>query len=115
MLQFGKVVGAAGVRRDMRIRERQEHSLTGIFSNLGVWDIPESGSWIFCPAVSRFYPVGAGCITMNGRMAIAMQLHDGFGADRQTSFALLRAWKQACLPEASDDESNTSQFAVGAV
>ncbi|HYD79457.1 MAG TPA: hypothetical protein VEC06_06590 [Paucimonas sp.] len=101
LLHLGRLLGAEGMRQDIRKRERQEHGVTGMFSNLGTWDIPGSGSWIFCPAITRVYPVGAGCITMNGRMGLAMQLHDALGKDLQTSYALLEAWASACLPESS--------------
>jgi hypothetical protein len=100
-LHAGKLLGAQGMRRDVRMRERKQHGWTGIFSNLGVWNVPGSGSWIFCPAVWRAQPVGAGCLTMNGRMALSLQLHEGFGADLRTANAVLDDWLQACLPQSA--------------
>jgi hypothetical protein len=99
MLNAGKLTGAAALRKDIRNREKNEHGWTGIFSNLGVWATPGAGSWVFCPAISRVYPVGAGCITMNGCMALAIQLHDAFGANLRPAYSLLEAWSQRCLPE----------------
>jgi hypothetical protein len=97
LLHVGALVGAEGLRRDVRRREKKNHGWTGIFSNLGVWDVPGGGHWIFGPAISRVHPVGAGCITMNGRMALTLQLHAAFGAGLQTTHALLQDWKNACL------------------
>jgi hypothetical protein len=96
-LHAGALLGAEGLRRDVRRREQKNHGWTGIFSNLGVWNVPGAGHWIFGPAISRVHPVGAGCITMNGRMALTLQLHDAFGADLKTTQALLHDWKHACL------------------
>jgi hypothetical protein len=114
-LNAGRLIGREAMRRDMRNKERQNHGWTGIFSNLGVWRVPGSGPWIFCPAISRVHPVGAGCITMNGRMALAIQLHEGFGADLRTSYHLLEEWRRCCLPESSSQESNIRRLLVGAV
>jgi len=95
----GSMFGAEGMRRYLRTREKKGHGWTGTFSNLGAWNIPGSGNWFFCPNVSRSFPVGAGCITMNGRLAIALQLHEDFGPDTKTRQALLDAWKRNCLGE----------------
>lgn len=103
MLHMGKLLGAEGMRRDIRKRERQQHGTTGMFSNLGAWHVPGASHWIFCPAVTRVYPVGAGCITLNGRMALSLQLHDALGRTLHTSKALLQAWSAACLPQACAD------------
>ena len=99
LLHLGRVLGAQGMRQDIRKRERQQHGVTGMFSNLGVWNVSGAGHWIFCPAVTRVYPVGAGCITMNGRLGLAMQLHDALGRDLATGNALLDAWSRACVQE----------------
>ena len=98
LLQAGRLMGPEGMRRDIAKREREQHGWTGIFSNLGVWNIDGADSWLFCPAISRVYPVGAGCITMNGKMALTLQLHDVLCEDLDTSNELLTAWRQACLP-----------------
>jgi len=104
-LHAGKVIGARGMRNDLMMREKKQHGWTGIFSNLGVWEVPGGCHWIFCPAVWRAQPVGAGCLTMNGRMALSLQLHDGFGADLGTAYALLDDWKQRCLLPFTNDAS----------
>lgn len=98
MLQAGRLLGPKGMRRDIEKREQQEHGWTGIFSNLGNWQIEGANNWLFCPAISRVYPVGAGCITMNGCMALTVQLHDVLCENLDTSNALLTAWRHACLP-----------------
>lgn len=100
MLHLGRLLGAEGMRRDIRKREKQQHGTTGMFSNLGAWEVEGAADWTFCPAVTRVYPVGAGCITLNGRMALTMQLHDALGRSVQTADALLQAWMGGCLGDA---------------
>src|SRR5207244_3706126 len=111
-LHVGRLIGAEAMRRDLRERQAKNLGGTGIFSNLGVWEVRDAGSWVFCPAVTRSEPVGAGCITMNGRMALAIQLHDGFGADLAASVALLEAWQRGCLVGFDATESNAVKTAV---
>ena len=115
ILHAGKLIGAEGMRRDVRNREKKNHGWTGIFSNLGNWKVSGCGHWIFGPAISRVHPVGAGCITMNGRMALTVQLHDAFDVGLQTARALLQDWKHACLQESSREESEIGSIAVQAV
>ena len=47
----------------------------GTFSNLGVWDVnsePGDG-WLFCPPVVTGQLLGAGCLTFQGRLGLAIQ------------------------------------------
>ena len=103
-LHAGVLLRAEGLRRDIRRREQKNHGWTGIFSNLGVWDVPGAGHWIFGPAISRVHPVGAGCITMNGRMALTLQLHAAFGAGLKTTHVLLQDWKHSCLQHSTSNQ-----------
>jgi hypothetical protein len=112
ILHAGKLIGAEGMRRDVHNREQKNHGWTGIFSNLGVWEVPGGGHWIFGPAISRVHPVGAGCITLNGRMALTLQLHDAFGVGLRTAHGLLQYWKHACLQEPARPQSATGPVAV---
>ena len=115
ILHAGRVLGTEGMRRDVHQREQKNHGWTGIFSNLGVWDVPGGGHWMFGPAISRVHPLGAGCVTVNGRMALTMQLHDAFGVALPTARALLEDWKRACLQESSRRQSAPVAAAVRAV
>jgi hypothetical protein len=111
LMQAGRLMGKDGMRRDIAKREKEQHGWTGIFSNLGVWNVEGANSWLFCPAISRVYPVGAGCITMNGRMGLTLQLHDVLCQDLDTSNALLTAWRHACLPgQGKDDDLDTARL-----
>lgn len=49
----------------------------GAFSNLGVWEVganKEAGDgWLFCPPVVTGQLLGAGCVTFQGRLGLAVQ------------------------------------------
>jgi hypothetical protein len=54
----------------------------GGFSNLGDWDSEKlirnpacAGPWIFCPPVLRCQLLGAGCVTFQNRLSLAIQVH----------------------------------------
>lgn len=97
LFHAGRVMGEEGMRKDIRKRELEGHGTTGMFSNLGVWNVDGGGSWLFCPAITRTYPIGAGCITVNGRLALTLQLHDALGGTLEQARATLDAWVHACL------------------
>jgi len=113
-LHIGKLVGAKAMRSDIRNRESKQHGWTGIFSNLGIWKVADGGSWIFCPAITRSYPVGAGCVTLNGRMSLSLQLHDGFNESLQTTCRLLEAWTDACLRKPIPEEADHVELPLSA-
>jgi len=49
----------------------------GSFSNLGIWNVSEASGdgWVFCPPVVSGQLLGAGCVTFQGRLGIAIQGH----------------------------------------
>jgi hypothetical protein len=49
----------------------------GSFSNLGVWNVNAASGdgWVFCPPVVTGQLVGAGCVTFQGRLGLAIQGH----------------------------------------
>jgi hypothetical protein len=57
----------------------------GSFSNLGVWDsqknMETNDSWLFCPPVVRGQLLGAGCVTFQNRLGLALQGHPGTPPD----------------------------------
>jgi hypothetical protein len=61
---------------DLLRKERaKRNGNIGSFSNLGVWDVnmqPGDG-WVFCPPVVTGQLLGAGCVTFNGRLGLAVQ------------------------------------------
>ena len=91
------MLGKEGMRKYLINRKKKGDSWTGTFSNLGVWTIPNGGSWVICPNVPYMYPIGAACITVNGRLSISLQLHPALGNDSDARQALVDSWKNACL------------------
>lgn len=93
------MLGKPGMRKYLVDRRKQGECWTGTFSNLGVWEVPNSGNCFFCPNELLIYPIGAGCITMNGRLSISLQLNAAFGDGAEIRQSLLNSWKEACLSE----------------
>jgi hypothetical protein len=115
LFHAGRVMGEEGMRKDIRKRERQGHGVTGMFSNLGVWNVDGGGSWLFCPAITRTYPIGAGCITVNGRLALTLQLHDALGATLGQARATLDEWAKACFDAIERTHSQLAPTSVASV
>ena len=66
----------------------------GSFSNLGVWDqekqYAEKDSFIFMPPVLRCQWIGAGCVTYQRKLALAIQAHP----DVATNPEIAKTWMQ---------------------
>jgi hypothetical protein len=67
----------------------------GSFSNLGDWDAEKNiqqhecdGSWVFTPPVFHFQHLGAGCVTFQNKLSIAIQAHPELTIDP----AVTREW-----------------------
>lgn len=66
------------VKVDLLRRERAKRKGNiGSFSNLGVWEASGScgDGWVFCPPVVSGQLLGAGCVTFQGRLGMAIQSH----------------------------------------
>lgn len=61
----------------LRKRRAKYKGNIGSFSNLGVWEVNEysDDGWVFCPPVVSGQLLGAGCVTFQGRLGIAIQGH----------------------------------------
>jgi hypothetical protein len=81
----------------------------GSFSNLGDWDADKTisspdcaGGWLFAPPVLRCQLIGAGCVTFQNRLSVAIQAHP----DLTTSPNIARAWMQNWIKEIEMDLSS---------
>ena len=71
----------------------------GSFSNLGDWDAEKTitqpdcqGNWLFCPPVLRCQQVGAGCVTFQNRLTLAIQAHPELTTDPAITAAWIQNW-----------------------
>ena len=68
----------------------------GSFSNLGVWDVgktPASGDgWLFCPPVVTGQLLGAGCVTFQGRLGLAIQGHSCLSSTPSVAMGWMGRW-----------------------
>ncbi len=71
----------------------------GSFSNLGVWDqekrYEDRGDLIFMPPTLRCQWIGAGCVTYQRKLSLAIQLHP----DIATKPAVAQTWMQRWVKE----------------
>ncbi len=83
-----------------RFLQKQMHILTGClgaFSNLGNWNSNDGspdcgGHWLFCPPVALCQPIGAGCVTWRGRMALMVQVDSSISQHDDLASELIRGW-----------------------
>ncbi|WNO11554.1 hypothetical protein [Teredinibacter sp. KSP-S5-2] len=111
MFNAGFLAGKEGIRKDIKKRDARNHSWTGTFSNLGVWNIPGAGSWLFGPTTGRTYPVAAGCISMNKRIGITVQLHEALLGDIETAYDVVDLWSKHVLSGNQESEHSPKKEA----
>lgn len=115
--QLLKWLGAAGpavvrfvARRELGVKKH------GSFSNLGnlrpagggTGDAQEVEWWMALNPVQRARPVGAACLTYNGRLALTLQLHPVLGLDRSSAQHLLDAWVAGLYRPRSAESKSTA-------
>lgn len=68
----------------------------GAFSNLGVWDagkkIATDDMWLFCPPVVAGQLLGAGCVTFQNRLGLAIQRHPGLTSSPEIASRWMQRW-----------------------
>jgi len=77
LLTIGGVLSHKGKVRFLIKDRAKTAGNIGSFSNLGVWNLDERTSnedaWVFCPPVVTGQLLGAGCVTFQGRLGLALQ------------------------------------------
>ena len=112
--QLLKWLGAAGptivrlvARRELRVKKH------GSFSNLGSLR-PAGGCddelewWMALNPVQRARPLGAACLTYNGRLALTLQLHPVLGLDRSSAQRIMDAWVAGLYRPRSAESKSTA-------
>ena len=75
LLMAGGILSHAGKVRFLTKDRAKPAGNIGSFSNLGVWDVNHASGdgWLFCPPVVTGQLLGAGCVTFQGRLGLAIQ------------------------------------------
>lgn len=96
-LSFGRIIGIKGMRR--RLERHGRLLKTGVFSNLGSWNVDEQarqnagpGRWLFSPPAFRTHPVAAGALVFNGELSLTLQLHEGLSTSQAHAHRWLTRW-----------------------
>ena len=95
----GRFLGMRLKKAVIRAERFTSQSNAGSFANLGDWD-PEkkltqsdcAGPWIFCPPVFRSQLVGAGAVTFQNRLSLAIQAHPELTTSSNTLWVWLQNW-----------------------
>ena len=70
---------------------------TGVFSNIGVYNVPNISRLVVCPPTGPTEPISAGLITWNGRISIALGVHHTMNPPAGELDALEQRWRAAIL------------------
>jgi hypothetical protein len=119
--RLGKLAGAGLKRFLIRKELAMSQWNLGGFSNLGDWD-PEKkivepaclGDWLFCPPVLRSQTIGAGCITFQNRLALAIQAHPELTANPDIARAWMQNWTREITIDLGSISSTVSLSASAA-
>lgn len=96
LLELGRFMShAAKVKFLIKDRANPAGNI-GAFSNLGVWDpekkIATDDSWVFCPPVVTGQLLGAGCVTFQNRLGLAIQTHHGVSSSPDIAATWMKRW-----------------------
>ena len=67
----------------------------GLFSSLGAWQVTgldKGTAWILSPPVTRFLPLGAGVVTVNGALGLMLQAYPSLTMQDSEVNEWLQAW-----------------------
>jgi hypothetical protein len=90
--RYGSFVGPAIMRFLARVDLRFGNPLIGTFSNLGNWNLSGQSRWLFCPPVAKASPLGAGCVTYDGQLGIALQIEPHYENAGTLAEATMKKW-----------------------
>ncbi len=94
MVNIGKLIGRRGVHWLYRQVATPPGRFAGSYTNLGVWDAPNTDGVICSSPCSHGYPVSLNTILCNGRRALAIRLHPVVAGDGELAARVLRRWKE---------------------
>jgi|GEM_PF-1596153 len=105
LLNIGRILGRAAIKYLYQKQYLTGPAWTGVFSNLGNWSLAQDHSWYFTPPVTQGCPVGAGAITINGRLHLSLQTHHGWQDNSTHARNILDTWTSMITREIQSDQS----------
>lgn len=92
LFMAGGLLGHEGKVDLLRKERAKRNGNIGSFSNLGVWEANDASGdgWVFCPPVVSGQLLGAGCVTFQGRLGMAIQGHS-------SAPAVVEGWMRSWL------------------
>ncbi|MEP2777638.1 MAG: hypothetical protein ABJQ29_09010 [Luteolibacter sp.] len=96
ILGFGKCLNHGAKVKFLAKDRTKPAGGIGAFSNLGVWDsekkIETTDSWLFCPPVVTGQLLGAGCVTFQNRLGLAIQGRSGLSSSPEIAAGWIQRW-----------------------
>jgi len=96
LLELGRLLSHGAKKKFLTNDRSKPAGNIGAFSNLGVWDsevlIETDDSWLFCPPVVRGQLLGAGCVTFQNRLSLAIQGHPGLFLSPDIASGWMKRW-----------------------
>jgi hypothetical protein len=115
--QLLKWLGAAGpavvrfvARRELGVKKHGSFSNMGSLRPMGGCDdgSEELEWWMAVNPVQRARPLGAACLTYNGRLALTLQVHPVLGLDRSSAQQVMDAWVAGLYRPRSAESKSTA-------
>lgn len=98
LLGFGKILSHSAKVKLLTMDRARPAGTIGAFSNLGVWDAEKTlatrDAWLFCPPVVKGQRLGAGCVTFQNRLGLAIQGHSSLSATPGIAARWMGEWKR---------------------
>jgi hypothetical protein len=88
-------------RMFLELQAKMNYPWIGSFSNLGRWDLPLAPGiegWFFAPPVTSYQPIGAGCLTCYGRLALSLQIHSSIDPEQRLAGRIIEGWAARLTP-----------------
>lgn len=102
------------INRWLQKDSEKRNPAIGCFTNLGHWHhckpnspVNDKEGWVIVPTANHANPVGAGAITWNGRLSIALEIHPSLQSSEEESQHIFEAWKKAIEKGAGLNDSYT--------
>jgi hypothetical protein len=99
LLGAGRFLGMGARKALLRAELGPGQRNAGAFANLGDWDADKqfmqtacAGPWLFCPAVLRSRPLGAGVVTFQNRLSLGLQIHPALTTSSNMLWVWIRDW-----------------------
>lgn len=95
-LNIGRLIRVRGMNFFLDKAQHIEEHWVGTFSNVGAWDVEADPVVVVVPTAPST-PLSAGCVTVNGQMALSLNIHPRLKMTAAELEGYLQAWQKTAL------------------